>query len=274
MSSGVKDAVKSSMTSVKDIYVNTANTTFTSLTPNFVSFGETYITSMGTGMTNKQDEVVKQAETISKKCVDALNGTKDLWTSAGSNVGSGFVAGIRSKIEEAALAAAELASAAYSATTSELEIQSPSRKFKEIGRYASLGFADGLKAFSFESEKEAINLAKASIDSMNQTIADLYNSASSYDNMQPVIRPVLDISDITSKTGKIDAALNRRHAMSIDSSIRTRSGRNQEPVSQNGESGNVVNQFVQNNYSPKSLSRIEIYRQTKNLLSMKKGGVR
>lgn len=34
-------------------------------------------------------------------------------------------------------------------------------------------------------------------------------------------------------------------------------------------SGSIVNNFTQNNYSPKSLTRLEIYRQSKNLLSMK-----
>lgn len=274
MSAGVKDAVTSSMTAVKDVYVNTANTTFSSLTPNFVSFGETYITSMGTGMTNKQDELVKQAETISNKCVEAITKTKDSWSSAAVQVVNGFISGISSRISAAANAAAAMARAAYEAAMAELDINSPSRKFREIGRFADLGFAEGLKAFSFEAEDAAIDLAKSSLDSMNETIANLYNSASSYMNDQPVIRPVLDISDITSKTGKIDAALNRKHAMSIDSDIRRTKTRGFEMPIQNGESGGVVNQFVQNNYSPKSLSRIEIYRQTKNLLSMKKGGVR
>lgn len=274
MSAGVKDAVTSSMTAVKDVYVNTANTTFSSLTPNFVSFGETYITSMGTGMANKQDEVVKQAETISNKCVEAITKTKDSWSSAAVQVVNGFISGISSRISAAASAAAAMARAAYEAAMAELDINSPSRKFIEIGRFADLGFAEGLKAFSFEAEDAAIDLAKSSLDSMNETIANLYNSASSYVNDQPVIRPVLDISDITRKTGKIDAALNRKHAMSIDTSIRSKTSQSSNSVGQNGDSGGVVNQFVQNNYSPKSLSRIEIYRQTKNLLSMKKGGVR
>lgn len=274
MSAGVKDAVTSSMTAVKDVYVNTANTTFSSLTPNFVSFGETYITSMGTGMTNKQDELVKQAETISNKCVEAITKTKDSWSSAAVQVVNGFISGISSRISAAASAAAAMARAAYEAAMAELDINSPSRKFREIGRFADLGFAEGLKAFSFEAEDAAIDLAKSSLDSMNKTIANLYNSTSSYMNDQPVIRPVLDISDITSKTGKIDAALNRKHAMSIDTSIRSKTSQSSSSVGQNGETGGVVNQFVQNNYSPKSLSRIEIYRQTKNLLSMKKGGVR
>jgi hypothetical protein len=43
-----------------------------------------------------------------------------------------------------------------------------------------------------------------------------------------------------------------------------------------GAGGGVFNKsnnvnFVQNNYSPKALSRLEVYRQTKNLTAMLKG---
>ena len=39
-----------------------------------------------------------------------------------------------------------------------------------------------------------------------------------------------------------------------------------------GGAAGVVNNFTQNNYSPKALSRLEIYRQSKNLLGYAGGG--
>lgn len=59
---------------------------------------------------------------------------------------------------------------------------------------------------------------------------------------------------------------NRSQAMTIGSGI------NQKTASeiQNGETsvaGGTTYQFTQNNYSPKALSRIDIYRQTKNQFS-------
>ena len=42
----------------------------------------------------------------------------------------------------------------------------------------------------------------------------------------------------------------------------------------NGESiGGLGTTFIQNNYSPKALSRIEIYRDTRNLFSQAKGAL-
>ena len=63
----------------------------------------------------------------------------------------------------------------------------------------------------------------------------------------------------------------RTKAISISSSMANRSG----SEIQNGESitpaaGNTYT-FTQNNYSPKALSRVEIYRQTKNQFSAMKG---
>jgi hypothetical protein len=43
---------------------------------------------------------------------------------------------------------------------------------------------------------------------------------------------------------------------------------------QNGSNSQAAISFTQNNYSPKALSRLDIYRQTKNQISVMKGLVR
>lgn len=87
---------------------------------------------------------------------------------------------------------------------------------------------------------------------------------------QPTIRPLLDLSDVTEGAGRLSALLSRNQAMKISAGME----RDGASVVQNGgttpASGNNYN-FTQNNYSPKALSRIDIYRQTKNQFSALKG---
>ena len=54
-------------------------------------------------------------------------------------------------------------------------------------------------------------------------------------------------------------------AQALRNGLSNNFGNNMSGVSTNN-AGTVVQNFTQNNYSPKSLSRLEIYRQSKNLL--------
>lgn len=87
----------------------------------------------------------------------------------------------------------------------------------------------------------------------------------------PVIRPVLDLSDVQNGVTTLDSMFSRNRALAVNA-IRTKKQTAVETENQNGstKSGPSYN-FVQNNYSPKALSRIEIYRQTKNQFSALKG---
>ena len=101
-------------------------------------------------------------------------------------------------------------------------------------------------------------------------ISDYINSDM---DTQPTIRPVLDLSNVQSGTRQINAMFSRTQAMSISSGMnRAASSGNQNGGFQDS-SGATYNYFTQNNYSPKALSRVEIYQQTKNQFSAMKGTV-
>lgn len=88
--------------------------------------------------------------------------------------------------------------------------------------------------------------------------------------IQPTIRPVLDLSNVSKGVGKLTALTSRTQAMKISAGMNRESG----GTNQNGNDKTSVSNnhnFTQNNYSPKSLSRIYIYRQTKNQFAALKG---
>ena len=82
-----------------------------------------------------------------------------------------------------------------------------------------------------------------------------------------MIRPVIDMSDVYSASKGIGAALSRDRAFAISASERGKQLQN----GMDPEVGRPSQTFIQNNYSPKALSNIEIYRQTKNQFAMLKG---
>ena len=76
----------------------------------------------------------------------------------------------------------------------------------------------------------------------------------------PVIKPVLDLSNITSGAKALNNMFSTSQVMSASASM---SALQNEQL--NG--ARLGTTFIQNNYSPKALSRTEIYRQTKNQFS-------
>ena len=83
---------------------------------------------------------------------------------------------------------------------------------------------------------------------------------------QPTIRPILDLSDVEEKSHRLNTLFSRSQALTVSTGIAAARGRNLQNEDTNPNTGNSYN-FTQNNYSPKALSRTEIYRQTKNQFS-------
>ena len=95
----------------------------------------------------------------------------------------------------------------------------------------------------------------------------------------PVIRPVIDLDDVKSGVASMNGmfankTFNVGTIKATADQISAGMNRQPDPTSQlqNGQNGNTFS-FVQNNYSPKALSQIDIYRQTKNQFSAMKGAL-
>ena len=88
------------------------------------------------------------------------------------------------------------------------------------------------------------------------------------------IAPVLDLSQVGTGIAQISSMMSgAATGMEIAAKVREGFEAKKKSVSE-GTSKNtsgilksIVNNFTQNNYSPKALSRLDIYRQTKNQLA-------
>ena len=187
--------------------------------------------------------------------------------SSGSNIINGFVNAIDNGKSRAVNSAAAMAAAAVAAASATLDIHSPSRVFYGLGAYSVDGFVNGLSNIA-PVENASAYLGNASVDALRRAISDVPDILNSEIDMQPTITPVLDTTELVREASKIPALIGSGAALRVGT-VANGFG------SQNGSGGNMsvdnsqgptqVN-FTQNNYSPKALSRIDIYRQTKNLV--------
>lgn len=154
----------------------------------------------------------------------------------------------------------------------ELKIKSPSRVFEEIAKYSNQGLAGGLEKYSNIVNKSAAEMADQVVSTVKLTMRDgLADPNLLGVDMNPVIAPVLDLSQVKKDSAALEAMLNTSASYAQASSISAeRQAALEASTSTDGPpptNGPTV-EFKQYNTSPKALSESEIYRNTKNGLSL------
>lgn len=192
----------------------------------------------------------------------------------------GMVKGILGGIGEITSAAKRAAKAALEAAKDFLGIASPSKAFEvEVGKNSMLGLAKGFDRYSTLVTDASEAVARDAMHSLKNTLAQISSAVSADMDMMPTIRPVLDLTDIKTGTGKIDTMLRTRpftvdgtysQAQTVSSEVADRLVRQAEFDDARLRPDINFNQY---NSSPKTLNEAEIYRQTNNQLSKIKEAV-
>lgn len=212
------------------------------------------------------DNIVGQVTDLTENIQTAMM-TPD-WVSIGTNIIAGIQKGINDKAEELARTAARVAREALEAAEDALDINSPSGEFRKVGMYSDLGFAKGLRDYAGTVTNESDKVGQGAINSISSAVDEIWKLIDSGIDSEPTIRPILDLSNVEAGTAKLNSMFSQSQASKFSASLNRQNGSQiqneglnskiQEPSSYN---------FTQNNYSPKALSRIEIYRQTNNQIS-------
>jgi tape measure domain-containing protein len=201
------------------------------------------------------------------------------WSGLGSSIIGGISKGVKSEAMILAQNVAEAARLSLQAAKDALGIKSPSKEFTKVGMYSVKGFVIGLRNFTGDIVSTSRNIGNSAVAALKSSISNISEVLQSNMDSVPVIRPVIDLSNIESGGQRINELLSQRRGInvtSISKKIPNIGQSNQvENTSQNGtmyKDSPVI--FTQNNYSPKALSRLDIYRQTKNQVLAMKGLVR
>lgn len=180
----------------------------------------------------------------------------DTFTQIGGWMCSGLIKGLDTNVNAVINAAKRVAKAAFDAAKNLLDIQSPSKKFAELGRYSAEGFAVGMENGTGDVVDSVEAMSNAALNNMRDTIARI-NSSISSELQDPVIRPTIDMSNVNRFARQVSGIFG-------DAQMSARLSAEGQATDQNAGNTNVT--YNQYNYSPKALSRTEIYRQTNNQL--------
>lgn len=182
--------------------------------------GEQMITSLVAGVTAMLSEITKIATLVvatfgagiaSRRLTlsgygkiipsAAYNGAKDKtedFYDLGQDAADGYARGIRSKAQDVADEAREMVSKAIKAAQDEQKSASPSKIFRGLGQDGGEGYALGFGDTVSMVVTSVRDMGHAGIFAMQDTIAKIRDSVDTGMNFNPVITPVLDLSQMMS----------------------------------------------------------------------------
>lgn len=235
----------------------------------FGSAGETLMAKFGAGVKAKTSSASSAFVQAVRDAVSSIRAKYYDFYNAGSYLVDGFAYGISANTYKASAKARAMASAAANAAKKELQERSPSKVGYEIGDYFGVAFVNALADYESKAYKAGSEIAKSAKNGLSNAVSKVVDVINGDIDTQPTIRPVLDLSNVETGARHLNALFSRTRAMSISA------GMNRMPADeiQNENAAPVGNtyQFTQNNYSPKALTRADIYRQTRNQFSAMKG---
>ena len=212
LANGIKSKTKNVKSAVKSL-VNSAKKSVTSLKGPFKSAASGAGSAFVKGLKGYVSAAKAQGKAIGSSAKSGLTGQniKGRYKDAGNNAGKGLVNGINSWGGKAYSAGQYLGRQANKGLKATLKIASPSKVFTRDGEYVGEGFVNGIKNYALKVYKAGVELATNAITGTASVSSDIFD-----DLKDPVIRPVLDLSNVQNGVNSIDNMFARNQAMSIN----------------------------------------------------------
>jgi tape measure domain-containing protein len=232
--------------------------------------------SKGKSSVTEINDLAKQLDTASAAL--GKTASTNLYQAAVDSA-AGLVKGLQNQQKKIEQVMDKIADAMVKSIKKKLGIKSPARAFMEVGDYSAQGLIKGLDDMSGSVAKASEATGKTAIESLRKSMTGFSDLITPDFNLQPTITPVLDLSGVKKTASQIGSILPKQ-TVAVDSSYSKAKSISDALMSYQGnsseESGSTPVKslsFTQNNYSPKALSQAEIYRRTKNQISVAKGAL-
>lgn len=261
--------IKSKDYETRNAFVNILSSCLTAIAnkyPEFQNAGMQCMIKFIAGIKEKAEEVKTAFTGNLNASVTAIRDYHEQFKQAGAYLVEGFADGISENTYRAEAKARAMARAAAEAAEDELDEHSPSRVGYHIGDFFGLEFVNAIGTYAVKAYNASADMAKSAKTGLGNAIAKVKDMIDNGVDTQPTIRPILDLSDVEEKSHRLNTLFSRSQALTVSTGIAASRGQDLQNEDTNPNTGNSYN-FTQNNYSPKALSRTEIYRQTKNQFS-------
>lgn len=237
ISQGISGA-SGNLTTAMGSVLSTLTSTAKSKNGEFKSAGAKMSSELASGIKSGKASVNSAVTSTVSGAASKLRSYYSSFNSAGSYLAQGFASGIRSGSFAASVAARAMANAAKNAAAKALNEHSPSKVGYKIGDFFGVGFTNGIANNFVDSSRAGTKMADNAKEALVNAVSKMSNILDSDIDVQPVITPVLDLSNVTSGAASITSLLGGTQSVGVRSNlnaINTAMNRNQ-----NGQNDDVV----------------------------------
>lgn len=206
-----KGTLTRNMSSIMSSLIKTVNDKKTK----FNEAGKTLASKLASGMDVNKKKVETSAKSLAKAAKSAISKYEDDFKTIGKNLAKGFANGISANTYLATAKSKAMANAAEKAARDALDINSPSKVFREIGSGVPEGFAQGITMFGSAIKKSIGTMSDTAINSTENAMSHVLYAINSDIDAQPTIRPVLDLSDVKAGAGSINSMFNMTPSVGV-----------------------------------------------------------
>ena len=185
----------------------------------FKSAGKKLTDNLIKGLKENKKDIPK---TVTGSLDDAVSDIKESYNdfyNAGSYLVEGFASGISANTWKAEAKAKAMAEAAEEAAKEALDINSPSKVFRRVGYSVPEGFAQGIDRMGGMVKVASVAMANRAFDSTKGALSKLSRLFDGEIDTQPIIRPVVDLSDVASSVGTMNSMLNTTPSIGVLSNV-------------------------------------------------------
>ena len=189
--------------------VNNLKVTFDGAVAESTKSGTAIGTNFVRGITSGISGATAAGRQLAQTVVQSLRSAQSQFQQIGYQFSNGLAQGVRSGSGIVSSAVQSVVNQAVSAARRAAQVRSPSRVFAEIGNYMSLGMAKGIDKGSSAVANSTESMVNGAIDGVTNAMNRIVDAINSDVDTDPVITPVLDLSNVQENSKKLDGLLGR-----------------------------------------------------------------
>lgn len=200
---GIKNIVNTVVTTIRNMMTQMK----VAITNKFAEWkyaGHDLIQNVINGITDKIFAIKQSVIDLVNNAKTALWNMVGDWYNIGADMMQGLINGITNIGANVKTTVTNVASGAINAFKRKTETRSPSRVFTRLGEYLDEGLIVGLQNYAGRVEEASGDVGEQAIDAMKQTVSKLSDSITDELDTDPVIKPVLDLSNIQNGAGLVN----------------------------------------------------------------------
>lgn len=203
-----KKTTKNISTAIKESANNTMSNAFI-----FRDLGSSIVSNISNGITIGRAYAANAINALATALKLPFTNKYLEYYNVGSDIAKGLAKGIVDNRSTPINAAIEVALDTLNESKKTLGINSPSKEFEKVGMYSMYGWRDAVLQYGSLVEAANESVAADALDSFSSIISNVSDNLSLDSDITPVIRPVIDMTDV-------DSGFKYINGLSPDSSIK------------------------------------------------------